>query len=97
MLAAKPHQEHIDDINKFIWRMCVSYRGLNKVTNLYDYRIPRCDIAVTIFQMESSKMWIIIVDVKQGYHQVMVRTCDVERLAFFALNHKKYAFKVMPF
>ena len=89
VLAAKPHQEHIDDINKFIWRMCVSYRGLNKVTKLYEYPIPRCDMAVTIFQMGSSKMWIITVDAKQVYHHVMVRKYDIEKLAFFAPKYKK--------
>ena len=97
VLSAKPHQEHIDDMNKFIWRMCVSYRGLNKVTKLYEYLIPCCDTAVKIFQMGSSKMWIITADAKQGYHQAMVRKYDVEKLDFFAPNHKKYTFKVMPF
>ena len=32
VLAPKPHQEHIDNIDDFIWRLCVSYRGLNSVT-----------------------------------------------------------------
>ena len=73
--------------------MCVSYRGLNKVTKLYEYPIPRCDMAVAIFQMRSSKIWIITVDAKQGYHQVMVREYDIEKLAFFAPNHNKYASK----
>ena len=54
-------------------------------------------MAVMIFQMGSSKMWVITVDAKQGYHQVMDRECDIEKLAFFAPNHNKYVFKVMPF
>ena len=29
VLAPKPHQETVKDINEFIWRVCVSYRGLN--------------------------------------------------------------------
>jgi hypothetical protein len=37
VLAAKPHQEHIDDITDFIWRMCVSYRCLNQVTIPFEY------------------------------------------------------------
>ena len=32
VLAAKPHQEQVTDINEFVWRMCVSYRRLNEVT-----------------------------------------------------------------
>ena len=29
VLAAKPHQEHVTNIDNFIWRMCVSYHKLN--------------------------------------------------------------------
>ena len=54
VLAAEPHQEHIRDIMKFIWRMCVSFRGLNKVTKIFEYPIPRCDDAITIFQVGSN-------------------------------------------
>ena len=25
VLATKPHQEHIRDINEFVWRFCVNY------------------------------------------------------------------------
>ena len=40
VLAAKPHQEDITDITKFIWRMCVSYRILNSVKKPFEYPIP---------------------------------------------------------
>ena len=97
VLAAKPHQEHVLDIKDFIWRMCVSYRQLNSVTRPFEYPIPRCDDAISIMVVGSSCIWIITVDARQGYHQVSVRRCDREKLAFFAPNHKKYTFKVMPF
>ena len=42
-------------------------------------------------------MWIITMDAKQGYHQISLRKYDVEKLAFFAPDNKKYAFTVMPF
>ena len=77
--------------------MCISYRGLNKITKVYGYPIPRCNIAVTIFEVGSSKMWSITVDAKQGCHQISLRECDVEKLAFFAPDNKKYVFIVMPF
>ena len=96
-LAAKPHQEHIDDIRKFVWNMCVSYREVNKVTKLYEYPIPRCDMAITIIELGSSGIYFITVDARQGYHQVKVRDCDVEKLAFFGPDDKKYGFTVMPF
>ena len=64
MLAAKPHQESMNDVNEFAWRMCIYYRGLNKVAKVYEYPIPRCDMAVAIFEVGSSKMWIITIDAK---------------------------------
>ena len=90
-------QEEIDDIHKFVWRMCVSYRGLNKVTKLYECPIPRCYMAITIIELGSTGIYFIIVDAKQGYHQIAVRKCDVEKLAFFGPDNKKYGFTAMPF
>ena len=59
--AAKPHQDHIDNIKNFVRRICVSYRSLNKITKIYEYPVPRCDMAVTVFQMVSYQIhWIII-------------------------------------
>ena len=46
MLAPKPPQEGISDVKDFVWRICVSYRGLNKVTNPFEYPIGRCDSAI---------------------------------------------------
>ena len=40
VLAPKPHQEHVEDINEFVWRMCVSYRKLNAITLPFTYPIP---------------------------------------------------------
>ena len=97
VLAVKPHQENITDITKFIWRMCVSYRKLNSVTKPFEYPIPRCNDAITIIMVGSTVMWIITVDARQGYHQVSVNSIDREKLSFFAPDHKKYTFKVMPF
>ena len=97
VLAAKPHQEQVSDIKDFVWRLCISYRGLNRVTKIFEYPIPRCDVAVTLFASGSGKMWIITVDAKQGYHQIKVKESDVEKLAFFGPDNRKYAFTVMPF
>lgn len=46
VLAPKPHQEKVDNIDDFVWRMCVSYRALNKITKPFKYPIGRCDDAV---------------------------------------------------
>ena len=75
VLADKSHQEHNADTKKCIWRMCVLYQGLNKVTKPFEYPIPRCDGAIIVFQVGSCLIWIIIIDAYQGYHQVLV--CQV--------------------
>ena len=97
VLAAKPHQEHVDDIKEFVWRMCVSYRKLNSVTKPFEFPIPRCDDTIAVLEVGGSAVYIITVDARQGYHQVTVRIIDREKLAFFAPDGKKYTFKVMPF
>ena len=97
VLAAKPHQEHIKDIDNFVWRMCVSYRKLNAITKPFEFPIPRCDDAIAIIDTGSQFIWIISLDARQGYHQVNVRLIDREKLAFFSPDGWKYTFKVMPF
>ena len=41
LLAPKPHQEGINNIDNFVWRLCVSYRSLNTVTKSFTFLIPR--------------------------------------------------------
>ena len=53
MLAAKPHQEHIKDIDNFVLRMCVSYRKLNAISKPFEFPIPRCDDAIAIIDTGS--------------------------------------------
>ena len=97
VLAQKPHQESITNIDDFVWRMCVSYRRLNAVTKPFQFPIPRCDDAITILGTGASEIWVISLDARQGYHQISVRKNDREKLAFFAPDDLKYCFNVMPF
>ncbi len=46
LLAPKLHQEHVPDINKFVWRFYINYIPLNSVTRIIAYPIPRCDLAI---------------------------------------------------
>jgi hypothetical protein len=46
LLAAKPHQEHVRNIEDIVWRFCVNYIPLNSVTCIIAYPIPRCDSLV---------------------------------------------------
>jgi hypothetical protein len=97
VLAAKPHQEQVTDIADFVWRMCVSYRKLNQVTLPFEYPIPHCDDAINNFGDSAGRLYFIALDNKTGYHQIRVLPEDQEKLAFFAPNHEKYTFSVMPF
>ena len=97
VLAPKPHQEHVTDIDDFVWRMCVSYRGLNAVTKPFTFPIPRCDDAISSLNVGPGDIWIITVDARQGYHQISVRNSDREKLAFFGPDGEKYTYTVMPF
>ena len=96
VLAAKPHQESCCDISEFIWRMCVSYRKLNAITKPFQFPISRCDISITVIGNGSVNIFIVVLDNRQGYHQVAVRPADQEKLAFFAPDENKYCFQVMP-
>ena len=97
VLAQKPHQEHVTNIDEFIWQMCISYRKLNSITKPFQFPIPRCDDAITILSWGAGEIWVISLDARQGYHQVAVRKMDREKLAFFAPDDLKYCFNVMPF
>lgn len=97
VLAAKPHQEYVTNIDDFIWRMCVSYRKLNEVTKPFEFPIPRCDDSIISLEQGPTQIFQISADADSGYHQVPVKLSDQDKLAFFAPDHRKYAFQVMPF
>ena len=88
VIAPKPHQEGIVDIEDFVWRMCISYRGLNKVTNLFEYPIGRCDSAIEYLGDASGTLYCICLDKAQGCHQIGVKKSDKEKLAFFGPDGK---------
>ncbi len=97
VLAPKPHQESVTNILDFVWRMCVSYRGLNAVTSPFEYPIPRNDEALDNFGVGAGTLYWISVDAKSGYHQIAVREKDQDKLAFYLPNDTKETFTVMPF
>ena len=46
ILAPKPHQETVYNIEDFVWHFCINYIPLNGVTQIIAYPIPRFDSAV---------------------------------------------------
>ena len=96
VLAGKPHQESIQDIDEFVWRLCVSYRALNRITKPFQFPIPRCDDSIYLLGNGSGCIFIITLDARQGYHQIAVRAGDQEKIAFFGPDDFKWCFTVMP-
>ena len=97
LLAAKPHQESCTDIQAFIWRFCVSYRPLNSITLGFEFPIPRCADSTEDLGDSCGPIFIISLDTRSGYHQIRVRKCDQEKLAFFTPGGEKETYEVLPF
>ena len=49
ILKAKLHQEHLTDIEDFVWIFCVCYIALNSVTKIIAMPILCCDAAVSMY------------------------------------------------
>jgi len=94
-LAAKPHQEHISNIDEFVWCFCVNYIPLNQVTRLIAFPIPRCDMAIGMAFGLRKFLWMY--DAPMGYHQLLVSPEMQEKLAFQGPDAIKWTYTVMPF
>jgi hypothetical protein len=95
LLAPKPHQEHVKNIDDFVWRFCINYIPLNQITRPVAYPIPRCDSAVHLTFSDGRWMWMW--DAPQGYHQIGVERESQEKLAFAGPDATKWTYNVMPF
>ena len=97
VLAPKPHQEKVTDIDDYIWHMCVSYRDLNRVTKIFAFPILRCDSSIEDMGDHVGILFFISLDAKSEFHQIRVRSIDREKLAFFGPDNKMYTYTVLPF
>ena len=77
--------------------MCISYRALSCITKPFQLLIPRCDGSVYMLGNDSVLIFIITLDARQGYHQIVVKQRDQEKLVFFSPGDFKYCYTVMPF
>jgi hypothetical protein len=95
LLVPKPHQEHVKNIEDFVWRFCVNYIPLNGITRVIAYPIPRCNTAVFVEFSMGRFIWMF--DAPMGYHQLAVAESSQEKLAFHGVDAIKWTYTVMPF
>lgn len=75
------------------YRIVIDYRKLNSVTISDRYPIPEVnDILANL----GDNRYFTIIDLKSGFHQIPLKTSDIEKTAF-SVNHGKYEFTRLPF
>ncbi len=95
LLAPKPHQEHICNIEDFVWRFCINCIPLNMLTRMVAYRIPCCDSTVMLAFGRAILYWLF--GAIMGYHQMAVSSNSQEKLAFQGPDAIKWTYTLMPF
>lgn len=73
--------------------MVIDYRKLNSVTISDRYPIP--DINGVLAQLGDNKIFSVL-DLKSGFHQILLKDSDIEKTAF-SVNNGKYEFMRLPF
>ena len=74
-------------------RMCIDYRGLNKITEKNNFPLPRID---DLHDRLTHAKFFTKLDLFAGYHQIPIKIGDEYKTAFTS-RYGTYEFIVMPF
>jgi hypothetical protein len=74
-------------------RMCIDYRGLNKITKKNKYPLPHTD---DLIERLKDGNYLTKLDLRSGYHQLRMGEDSVNKTAFIT-RYGLYEFLVMPF
>lgn len=74
-------------------RMCIDYRGLNKITVRDNYPLPLIEDCLEYLE---GKKFFTILDLKSGFHQVKVHEDSIKYTAFVTPSGQ-YEYRRMPF
>ena len=75
------------------YRMVIDYRKLNSVTIPDKYPIPEIN---EVLSNLGKNEYFAVVDLKSGFHQILLKESDIEKTAF-SINNGKYEFVRLPF
>lgn len=83
----------LDDTGKQKLRMVIDFRKINEKTVADRYPIP--DTSVILANLGKSKYFTTL-DLKSGFHQIVLKESDRQKTAF-NINNGKYEFRRLPF